>query len=109
MGAPDLEPLSQIVDELNERFGMNLSERDQLLFDQFEATWLADPEVVAQASANSLEHFRLVFDDRFMGTVVSRMDDNEAIFKRFLDDEDFRQFLMDLYAVRVYRRARQQP
>ena len=37
------------------------------------------------------------------------MDDNEAIFKRFLDDEDFRQFLMDLYAVRVYRRARQQP
>ena len=109
VGAPDLEPLSQIVDELNERFGMNLSERDQLLFEQFEATWLADPEVVAQASANSLEHFRLVFDDRFMGTVVSRMDDNEAIFKRFLDDEDFRQFLMDLYAVRVYRRARQQP
>ena len=40
------------------------------------------------------------------GTVVSRMDDNEANFKRFLDDEDFRQFLMDLYAVRVYRRAR---
>src|SRR5664280_1810587 len=31
---PELEPLSQIIDELNERFGMNFDERDQLLFDQ---------------------------------------------------------------------------
>jgi hypothetical protein len=34
------------------------------------------------------------------------MDENEAIFKRILDDEEFRQVLMDLYAGRVYRRAR---
>ncbi len=33
------------MDELNERFGSNLNEQDQLLFDQFEETWLADPEV----------------------------------------------------------------
>jgi len=101
-----LEPLSEIVSELNQRFGLNLDERDQLLFDQFEATWVADPDVIAQAKGNSLENFRLVFDNRFMGTVVSRMDDNEAIFKRILDDEEFRQVLLDLYAGRVYRRAR---
>ena len=92
---PRLEHLSEIVNE-----------RDQLLFDPFEATWVADPDVVAQANGNSLENFRLVFDNRFMGTVVSRMDENEAIFKRILDDEEFRQVLMDLYAGRVYRRAR---
>lgn len=54
-----------------------------------------------------MENFRLAFDNRVMGTVVARMDDNEAIYKRFLDDEEFRQFLMDLYAGRVYSRARQ--
>jgi len=101
-----LEHLSEIVSELNDRFGLNLDERDQLLFDQFEATWVADPDVVDQAKGNSLENFRLVFDNRFMGTVVSRMDDNEAIFKRILDDEEFRSVLMDLYAGRVYRKAR---
>jgi type I restriction enzyme R subunit len=101
-----VEHLSQIVDELNERFGLNLDERDQLLFDQFEETWVADPDVVDQARSNSLENFRLVFDQRFLDTVVARMDDNEAIFKRILDDEEFRQVLMDLYAGRVYRRAR---
>lgn len=44
-----------------------------------------------------------------MGTVVSRMDENEEIFKRILDDEEFRQVLMDLYAGRVYRSAREAP
>ena len=103
---PQLEHLSEIIDELNERFGLGLDERDQLLFDQFEETWAADPDVVDQARSNTLENFRLVFDHRFLDTVVSRMDENEAIFKRILDDEEFRQVLMDLYAGRVYRRAR---
>jgi type I restriction enzyme R subunit len=106
---PQLEHLSEIVDELNERFGLNLDERDQLLFDQFEETWAADPDVVDQARSNTLENFRLVFDQRFLGTVVSRMDENEAIFKRILDDEEFRQVLIDLYAGRVYRKARAGP
>ena len=39
-------------------------------------------------------------------TVIARMDDNEAIFKKILDDEEFRHVLMDLYASRVYSRAR---
>ncbi len=85
---------------------LDLDERDQLLFEQFEKTWAADPDVVDQARSNTLESFRLVFDHRFLDTVVSRMDENEAIFKRILDDEEFRQVLMDLYAGRVYRRAR---
>jgi type I restriction enzyme R subunit len=103
---PELELLSEIVKELNDRFGLTLDERDQLLFDQFEETWLADPEVSAQAQNNTIENFRLVFDRMFMGTVVDRMDANEAIFKKILDDEDFRQVLMDWYAAKVYRRAR---
>ena len=103
---PPMEHLSEIVSELNERFGLNLDGRDQLLFDQFEATWISNPDVIAQARGNSLENFRLVFDNRFMDTVVTRMDDNEAIFKRILDDDEFREVLMDIYAERVYRQSR---
>ena len=70
--APEEERLSEIVDELNEKFGLTLTERDQLLFDQFESTWLADSEVVAQARNNTLENFRLVFDQRFLATIMAR-------------------------------------
>jgi type I restriction enzyme, R subunit len=102
----DVEPLSLIVHELNERFGLNLDQRDQLLFDQFEETWVANPEIAAQARNNTLDNFRLVFDRTFLRTVVGRMDENEAIFKRILDDPEFQTALMDLYATRVYRRSR---
>jgi type I restriction enzyme R subunit len=103
---PKLEHLSEIIDELNERFGLELDDRDQLLFDQFEETWVADPEVVAQAQGNTLENFRLAFDNRFMGTVVSRMDENEEIFKRILDDEEFPTLIGDYYLKKVYGQLR---
>lgn len=100
------EPLSQIIDELNERFGLNLNERDQLFFDQIEGDWLADPALTAQARNNSVENFRLVFDQSFVDTVARRVMDNEDIAKRFFDDEEFKQVLIDWYAEKVYRRAR---
>lgn len=46
-------------------------------------------------------------DRRFLNRVVGRMDDNDAIFKKVLDDEELRQVLMALYARRVYVRARE--
>ena len=103
---PPLEPLSDIIEQLNERFGLNLDERDKLLFDQFEEAWMADPTVLDQARANTLENFRLAFDDRFMSTIISRMDDNEAIVKRVLDEAELREALKGIYASRVYQRAR---
>jgi type I restriction enzyme R subunit len=102
----NLEPLSQIVELLNDRYGTNLGEADQLLFDQFEETWAADPALAAQARNNSLDNFKLVFDPKFLDTVITRMDANEAIFKRVLDDEDFRQVLADFYLRKVYSRLR---
>lgn len=45
-----VETLSQIIDVLNERFGLGLDEADQLLFDQFEETWTADPDLAASAA-----------------------------------------------------------
>jgi type I restriction enzyme R subunit len=104
---PEREALSKIIEVLNDLFGTDLNDEDQLLFDQFEETWVRDPEVAAQAQNNEFENFRLVFDRMFMGTVIGRMDDNEAIFKRILDDDEFQKTLMDLYAMRVYRRLRE--
>jgi type I restriction enzyme R subunit len=102
----DTENLSKIIEVLNERFGMELDEKDQLLFDQFEETWATDPEVIAQARNNEFDNFRLVFDRMFLNKVVERMDDNEEIYRRVLDDETFQKALMDLYAERLYSRLR---
>jgi type I restriction enzyme, R subunit len=103
---PDVEPLSRIVEVLNEHFGLELGDADQLLFDQFEETWAADSELVNQAQNNTMENFRLVFNPKFINTIVTRMDDNEAIFKQILDDGEFQQMLSDFYVRKVYARLR---
>jgi type I restriction enzyme R subunit len=103
---PDMEPLSQIVDTLNERFGLQLTEADQLLFDQYEKDWLADQEVTDRARNNTIENFKLVFDRNFLKTVISRMDENEALFRRILDDPDFQEAVKDFYGAKVCREAR---
>jgi type I restriction enzyme R subunit len=103
---PESVPLSHIVDILNEKFGLVLGESDKLLFDQFEEDWAADGELVDQARSNTLENFRLVFDPKFMDTIVGRMDSNQTIFKQILDDPDFKQVLADFYLRKVYHRLR---
>jgi type I restriction enzyme R subunit len=98
--------LSKIVEVLNDRFGTTLGTADQLFFDQMEASWLADEHLVDQARANSLDNFRLVFNDKFISTMVARMDDNEDLFKRVLDDREFQAAVMEHYLRRVFTSAR---
>lgn len=105
---PDVEPLSHIVDTLNERFGLDLADADQLLFDQYERDWLSDQEVANQARNNTLDNFKLVFDRNFLKTVISRMDENDALFRRILDDPEFQQAVKEFYVREVYRKARDQ-
>ena len=100
------EHLSRIVDVMNERFGLELGDADQLLFDQFEESWAADESLAARARNNDFQNFRLVFDRTFLDTVVRRMDDNEEIFKRILDEPDFQKTVLDHYAERLYERLR---
>jgi type I restriction enzyme, R subunit len=103
----DLEHLSSIIDVLNERFGSNLTDADKLLFDQFEESWVADGELAHQAQNNSIDNFRLVFDRKFLQTIITRVDANDEIFKRILDDEDFRDALGEFYLRKVYERLRE--
>ena len=63
---PEREHLSRIVEVINERFGLELGDADQLLFDQFEQGWVDDPTLAAQRPKNDLDNFRLAFDQTFM-------------------------------------------
>ena len=65
---------------------------------------LPDSELANQAQNNTLDNFRLVFDKKFLQTVVTRVDANEEIFRRILDDQDFRATLGEFYLRKVYER-----
>lgn len=101
-----LETLSSIVDQLNERFGTDFTDADKLLFDQFEAEWIADGELSDQAQSNTIENVALAFEKKFMSTIVTRMDANSDIFKKMLDDDEFSDFVKAIYLKKVYDQLR---
>ena len=103
----ETERLSNIVEVLNERFGTGLTDVDKLLLDQFEESWVADDELSSQAKNNSIDNFRLVFDRKFLQTIVTRVDANDEIYKKILDDEDFRATIGEFYLRKVYERLRE--
>jgi type I restriction enzyme R subunit len=103
----DLENLSSIVEVLNDRFGTDLSEVDKLLLDQFEEDWVADDELSDQAKSNSLDNFGLAFNRKFLNTIIARVDTNDEIFKKILDDEEFKSAVEGYYLRKVYSRLRE--
>jgi type I restriction enzyme, R subunit len=97
----------RLVEQLNDRFGTDFTDADKLLFDQFEAEWVADGELSDQARSNTLENFALAFERKFMSTIVTRMDANSEIFKKILDDDEFSDFVRGVYLKKVYEHLRE--
>ena len=58
------------------------------------------------AKANSLDDFKLVFDQALDGLFIDRMDGNDEIFRRVMSDEQFRAVAAGYLLQRVYGQAR---
>ncbi len=82
--------LSTLVEKLNERFGTAFTPADQLFFDQVRETAVANEQLRQAATANTLENFAHVFNKQLENLFIERMDDNEGIFVRLMNDEEFR-------------------
>ncbi len=83
-------PLSTLIDRLNEAFGTQFTAADQLFFDQIRETAVNNDELKEAAKVNSLNNFRLVFDKMIERLFVERMEGNEEIFVRLMNDNEFR-------------------
>lgn len=82
--------LSTLVGKLNERFGTEFTPADQLFFDQVRETAVANEQLRQAVMANSIENFEPVFNKQLENLFIERMDGNEDIFVRLMNDEAFR-------------------
>ena len=97
-------PLSRLIDLINERFGEDLNEADQLFFDQI-AEVAAQVEAIAQAAqANPLDKFQLVFGQVLESLFIERMEINEDLFARYMNDPEFKELVSQWLGQQVYAR-----
>ncbi|SFO95637.1 type I restriction enzyme, R subunit [Qipengyuania nanhaisediminis] len=104
-GAKDTDvALSSLVERLNERFGTDFNEADQLFFDQVRATAELDENVVEAARANSLPNFSNYFGKVIDDLFIQRMDGNDEIFHRVMSDKQFRKAAQEHLAKEIFDR-----
>jgi len=98
---------SRLIDVVNERFGTDFTEADQLFFDQIMEAALADESLRQAAQVNPVDKFALVFNNLLETFFVERMEQNEEIFARFMNEESFRKVIGTRMASEVYQRLKQ--
>lgn len=99
--------LSEIVDILNKRFSTEFTSADKCFFDQIEEELVQDEVLSQQAQNNSRQNFKYGFDEVFLSKLIERMEDNQEIFTRILDDQEFSNVVKDWMLNRVYNRLRE--
>jgi type I restriction enzyme R subunit len=96
--------LSSLVGKLNERFGTDFTEGDQLFFDSVRATAERDEKIVEAAKANTEANFSAFFSRVLDDLFIQRMEGNDEIFNRVMSDKLFRQTAQDHLAREVYEK-----
>jgi type I restriction enzyme R subunit len=106
LAAREPVPLSRLIDLVNERFGTDFNQADQLFFDQIVEAAVLDDGMRQAAAVNPEEKFELVFKNLLQTLFVERMDQNEDIFVRFMNDSAFQKTITAWLAAEAYRRLR---
>lgn len=100
----DPMPLSRLIDLINDRFGTDFNQADQYFFDQLVEAAVLDDALRQAAAVNPEEKFRLVFKNLLENLFIERIDQNEDIFARFMNDEKFQREVTKWLAREVYWR-----
>jgi type I restriction enzyme R subunit len=104
----EVEALSRIIAELNERFGLNLGPEHRITLAQMMEKLDDDAALEAAARVNTRENVRLTFDHKVEDVIQEIVETNFDLYKRITDDPTFgealKNFLFDQY-VRGHRNA----
>jgi len=90
------EPLSRIIEELNERFGTEFSDDDRVFIEELENRLGQHPGLEASVRANTAENARLTFDHVVADLLQDMVETNFELYKRVTDDPGFGRFFKDL-------------
>ncbi len=99
--------LSRLIDVVNERFGTDFKPADELFFSQIREEALADSSLQQAALVNSIDNFKFVFDKALEGLFIDRMDQNQEIFARYMNDKQFQEIVAATLLRQVYRQIRE--
>ena len=98
--------LSRLIDILNERFGTDFKPADQLFLDSIREDAVGNSHLREAALANTMENFGYVFLKALEGLFIDRMEQNEEITAKFMNETQFREIIEKHLLKQVYEQIR---
>jgi len=98
--------LSQLIDILNDRLGTEFKSGDQLFFDSIREDAVADANLRRAAMANTMENFGFVLQKALDGLFIDRMDQNEEIASKFMNESEFKKVAGQYLTKQIYEQIR---
>jgi type I restriction enzyme R subunit len=96
------ELLSRLIADLNERFGLNLTDADRIWFEQQQQHYANDPDLKAVAEANDYDNFELYFEPLVASGLIERHEANEDLFQAFFNQPDFQRMMTRALSMSLY-------
>lgn len=98
-------PLTVIIDKINERYGTDFTEMDKVLL-QIQRDYEAQDKWHGYARNNDYKTFKLLFDNDFPNMAASRYEQNEDFFVRMFNEPDMMRQIMDALGSVLYETLR---
>jgi type I restriction enzyme, R subunit len=100
-----IEPLSEIVQEINQRFGTDFSEDERVFIQHLETKLDNSEPLKASLNVNTLENVKLTFNSLANDLMQDMLENNFNFYKQFNDDSEFANFLLEFLFNRFLERS----
>ena len=98
------DKLSNIINLLNDKFGTDFKNADKIFFDQIEEELFQDSDLKKRALNNPLDNFKYAFEEVFINKLIERMDGNQEIFDKIMENNEFKNEVKDWLTKKIYQR-----
>jgi len=79
-----------------------------LFFEQIETELVNDETLQTQAKVNKIDTFKYAFEELFFSKLVERMDQNQEIFEKILEDKAFGGLVKEWMLKKVYTKLNEE-
>ena len=97
------DPLTVIIDKINEKYGTNFTEMDKVLL-QMENDYAAQDKWHSYAQNNDRKTFMLLFEKDFPNMAAARYEQNDSFFVKLFSDPDMMRQVMETVGAILYQK-----
>ncbi len=91
----EVDPLSKIIKEINERYGTNFTDADRLILNDLSARLLKSETLQGSIKNNSKDSAKLKFDSMFQDELVGVLDNHFSLYQKLDQSPELKRFVQD--------------